>query len=221
LNLLYFVVVRSLPFLRSPLPLQDPEDFTPYRFRIQLPGPNGVADPVLIDQYPSSAADFLALLRLNGLNDPFETTITLSAEPQSVFRVRAVSRLAHRIPGHSKEILTAQWSPRPGCRLLATGSGDNCARLWDADTGTPKSVLKGHTGWVLDVRWSPDGERLATCGMDKTVRIWDPEAGKPVGRELRGHAQWVAMLAWEPYHLVRGAIALASLNTCLERLGWT
>lgn len=83
---------------------------------------------------------------------------------------------------------------------LATGSGDNTARIWDTDSGTPKHTLKGHTGWVLGVNWSPDGKHLATCSMDKTVRIWDPETGKPFGQELKGHAKWVLAVAWEPYH---------------------
>jgi ribosome assembly protein 4 len=53
---------------------------------------------------------------------------------------------------------------------------------------------------VLGVIWSPDGQHLATCSMDKTVRIWDPETGKPFGQELKGHAKWVLAVAWEPYH---------------------
>jgi len=122
----------------------------------------------------------------------------MSAEPQAVFRVQAVSRMAHRIPGHGQPILACQFSPRTSS-LLATGSGDNTARIWDTDTGTPKKTLSGHSGWVLGVSWSPDGERLATCSMDKTVRVWDPETAKTF-QELKGHAKWVLALAWEPYH---------------------
>ena len=107
--------------------------------------------------------------------------------------------MAHRIPGHGQPILACQFSPVSSGRL-ATGSGDNTARIWDTETGTPKYTLKGHTGWVLGVSWSPDGERLATCSMDKSVRIWDPETGKPFGQELKGHAKWVLNMAWEPYH---------------------
>lgn len=126
--------------------------------------------------------------------------------------------MAHRIPGHGQPILACQFSPQSSSRL-ATGSGDNTARIWDTETGTPKFTLKGHTGWVLGVSWSPDGTKvcplqtdvcykglgltsapqLATCSMDKTVRIWDPETGKPIS-EFKGHAKWVLAVAWEPYH---------------------
>ncbi|KAK3935827.1 ribosome assembly protein 4 [Diplogelasinospora grovesii] len=195
---------KNVSVLLNTLLGRDREDFTPYRFRIHIPGKD-----IIIDQYP---ADLLGLLQKNGVSDPFETTITLSAEPQAVFKVQAVSRMAHRIPGHGQPILCAQFSPASSSRL-ATGSGDNTARLWDTDTGTPKHTLKGHTGWVLGVSWSPDGERLATCSMDKTVRIWDPETGKAIGQDFKGHAKWVLAVAWEPYHLWReGTARLASAS---------
>ncbi|KAK1829988.1 WD40-repeat-containing domain protein [Podospora conica] len=194
---------KNVSMLLNTLLGRDREDFTPYRFRIHIPGKD-----IIIDQYPT---DLLALLQKNGVTNPFETTITLSAEPQAVFRVQAVSRMAHRIPGHGQPILACQFSPQSSSRL-ATGSGDNTARIWDTETGTPKFTLKGHTGWVLGVSWSPDGTKLATCSMDKTVRIWDPETGKPIS-EFKGHAKWVLAVAWEPYHLWRdGSARLASAS---------
>lgn len=59
---------------------QDREDFTPYRFRIQIPNSNTV-----IDSYPTPA-EFLEVLRKHGVENPFETTLSLTAEPQSVFK---------------------------------------------------------------------------------------------------------------------------------------
>lgn len=43
---------------------QDREDFTPYRFRIHIPGKD-----VIIDQYPT---DLLGLLQKHGVSNPFE-----------------------------------------------------------------------------------------------------------------------------------------------------
>lgn len=131
--------------------------------------------------------------------------MTLTAEPQAVFKVQAVTRMAHRIPGHGEAILAAQFSPETSSRL-ATGSGDKTARIWDTETGTPLHTLVGHTHWVLCVAWSPDGSQLATGSMDKSVRLWDPRTGKAAGPgPLTGHAKWVSNLAWEPYHLWRDA----------------
>lgn len=129
-----------------------------------------------------------------------------------MFKVHAVTRMSHRMPGHGEAILAAQFSPRSSS-LLATGSGDKTARVWDTDTGTPKHTLSGHGGWVLCVAWSPDGARLATGSMDKSVRLWDPETGKAVGSPLTGHSKWVTNIAWEPYHLWRdGTPRIASAS---------
>jgi ribosome assembly protein 4 len=121
--------------------------------------------------------------------------------------------LAHRIPGHGDSILTAQFSPESSSRL-ATGSGDKTVRIWNAESGTPKFTLKGHTGWVLCVAWSPDGRKLASGGMDTSVRLWDPDTGMALGvGPLNGHGKWVNSIAWEPYHLWRdGTPRLASAS---------
>ena len=118
--------------------------------------------------------------------------------------------------GHSSPILCASFSPTG--RLLATGSGDNNARLWDIDTEMPSHVLTGHKGWVLCVEWEARERKLASGGHDghvgysvlagvfltypiHQVRLWDPKTGKPIGDALKGHSKWITSLSWEPIHL--------------------
>jgi WD40 repeat protein len=83
---------------------------------------------------------------------------------------------------------------------MATGSGDNTARIWDCDTGTPLHTLNGHTSWVLVTSFSPDGKFLATGSMDNTIRLWNAQTGEALGGPLKGHTKWITSLAWEPYH---------------------
>ena len=50
--------------------------------------------------------------------------------------------------------------------------------------------LRGHTGSVLSLEYSPDGARIATAGMDGTVRIWNPVTREEL-YTLRGHKSFV------------------------------
>jgi len=128
--------------------------------------------------------------------------------PQSVFRVRPATRCSSTLSGHSSPILCASFSPTG--KLLATGSGDANARLWDLNTETPSHTLSGHKGWVLCVEWEALERKLATGGHDNQVRIWEPKSGKPIGDALKGHSKWITSLAWEPIHINASAPRLAS-----------
>lgn len=56
--------------------------------------------------------------------------------------------------------------------------------------------LKGHTGPVNDVVFSPDGQMIATCGADLTVRLWNMEG--ELLHTLEGHRQVPLSLAYSP-----------------------
>jgi WD40 repeat protein len=52
-----------------------------------------------------------------------------------------------------------------------------CSSITD-DTAPPKwSVAAAHDGWILDLVLSPNGQMLATCGIDRMVRIWSTADG--------------------------------------------
>ena len=54
--------------------------------------------------------------------------------------------------------------------FLVTTSGDNTAKIGDANTGQELQTLLGHTSPVFDVAFKPDNSRLATASADRTMR---------------------------------------------------
>ena len=71
-------------------------------------------------------------------------------------------------------------------------------KIWDTATGKALFALKGHTGWVESVAFSPDGQRLASASDDQTVKIWDTTTSKEELFALTGHAHSVWSVAFSP-----------------------
>ena len=83
----------------------------------------------------------------------------------------AASRADPPLKGHEWAVLCGQFSP-DGQRVI-TGSQDNTAIIWDADTGEELLTLAGHTAAVTSVAFSPDGTRVLTGSQDNSVKLWD------------------------------------------------
>jgi tetratricopeptide (TPR) repeat protein len=58
-------------------------------------------------------------------------------------------------------------------------------------------TLRGHTGWVSSVAFSPDGRRIVTGSWDSTAKVWDAQSGRET-LTLKGHTNYVSSVAFSP-----------------------
>jgi WD40 repeat protein len=99
-----------------------------------------------------------------------------------------------RVHGQS---LSVALSP-DGVRV-ATGAAENTVKIWNVATGAELHTLRGHSGDIYTVTFSPDAEGrwVASAGEDSTVKIWNSQSGELV-HSLRGHLGLVSSLAFTP-----------------------
>jgi WD40 repeat protein len=58
-------------------------------------------------------------------------------------------------------------------------------------------TFRGHSHGVWTVAYAPDGQTLASGGVDRYVRMWDIETGRLL-RSLRGHTHDIRAIAYTP-----------------------
>lgn len=105
--------------------------------------------------------------------------------------------------GHSDQVNSIKFSPSGN--LLASSSNDKTVRLWLPNATGDNVVLRGHSGPVRHIDFSPhnqtrdDGSSalLLTCSYDKSIKVWKLPH-KRFQRSLLGHANWVQCCKFSP-----------------------
>ena len=84
----------------------------------------------------------------------------------------------------------------PDGTLLATGSTDGAARIWNRVSGHLVGALANHGHHVTGVTFSRDGTRLLTTSRDGLARTWRTEDGHQFA-VLRGHTAPITAAAFD------------------------
>jgi WD40 repeat protein len=79
-------------------------------------------------------------------------------------------------------------------RYAVGGCYDSTVRVWDLDGAVECSVLRGHTGTVVNIAVAGDPMRIASGSEDNSIRVWDLATGAEVA-VLRGHERSVRAVA--------------------------
>jgi WD40 repeat protein len=69
--------------------------------------------------------------------------------------------------------------------------------MMDVQTGAIRARLSGHRFGANALAFSPDGQILATAGVDRCIKLWDLATGKELST-LRDDVGWVKSLVFSP-----------------------
>jgi WD40 repeat protein/serine/threonine protein kinase len=137
------------------------------RWRVELNNPTALA--LAADGRVAIAGELSG--RLPGLTS---SGVVIHAPPGKDVKPRTLI-------GHPGSIRSLAFGP-PGTWLLASGGGDGTIHVWDLKpaesvpsdqppvTHEPRRLLRGHSGPVAGLAFSPDGERLASVGGE--LKLW-------------------------------------------------
>lgn len=100
----------------------------------------------------------------------------------------------HKMAAHPSYALRCVFSP--DCKLLATTSADQTARIWNTDDYTlVRELGTSNQRWVWDAAFTLDSKFLVTASSDGLARLWNLETGE-VEKEYAGHQKAITALAF-------------------------
>jgi WD40 repeat protein/serine/threonine protein kinase len=88
------------------------------------------------------------------------------------------------------------------CRDLLQETASNPARgfewyYWQRQIHLDLRTFHGHSGGVLSVAFSPDGQRIVTGSLDGTAKVWETASGKELVT-FKGHRAGINSVAFAP-----------------------
>jgi len=101
-------------------------------------------------------------------------------------RDAATTEVLYLLSGHTDRIPMVAWSP--DSNMIATPSGDQTVKLWNASDGSLVYTLSGQNDSITNVTWAVDGSRLVSSGVDTrpSLFLWDTQTGSLISTHNGG-----------------------------------
>jgi WD40 repeat protein len=111
-------------------------------------------------------------------------------------------------PARAKTELVPKWRLAVGDYVAAAeisrdgtmcvlGAGNGQVLGLDLKTGKQLFAIHAHSGGVLGLSLSPDGQKFITCGQEPTAKVWN-RSGELLRELPGGGPSWVEHVAWAP-----------------------
>jgi WD40 repeat protein len=110
--------------------------------------------------------------------EPLKNSGQTILNPGMFFTKPAVRNLAYFRPSLGEVLWIRAVALSADGKLLAAGSFDDTAWLWDIASGRAIQRFKGHESAVMALAFSRDGKWLFTGSQDAAVCLWDVHTGK-------------------------------------------
>ena len=114
------------------------------------------------------------------LADLTQVPIKIDAHNESIFAIS--------FNNNGQQMVTAGGTPP----WIALNSADAVAHVWDISAGfnttmLPIANLRDHNAYIIDAKYSPDGQWLITASYDQTLRLYETDEYTLSPLVLRGH----------------------------------
>lgn len=197
-------VLERMPLDRDPLPAEQVELLRRWiseGARLDADSPQaGLAEIVSRSPQPTPPESYQHSIPVTALQFSHDGTELFAAgyHEVTVWNVSDGS-LARRITNIGQR--TSGLDLSPDGTLLVVGDGSpgrtGSVRLVDAAAGQVKQVIGTAGDLVLDVRFSPDGSKVAAATVETGVKIYNVADGSE-SLALASHSDWVTCVAWSP-----------------------